>query len=160
MPSDPLFAWFRVALKVCGCDRPLTEASTSPKRSPKTSEAACTEYRADLHAIEFGTCVCGRPKAQHTEEVLSPDKKKASPTKADRLAAAMRRKSFTATCTSYRENLTANTFGICVCGLPRAEHDESALQPARSPRRNSEADLALKRALDANKNNSHRVLPR
>ena len=34
------------------------------------STGACDNYRVNMQAASFGECMCGRPRAEHTEEAL------------------------------------------------------------------------------------------
>ena len=91
--------------------------------------AVCTRYRPNVHA-SFGECVCGRPRADHSEQALRAAGQYASPKTVVRdekkLRERMTRRE-TVECTAYRPNLKGS-FGECVCGAPRAAHSDAALQ--------------------------------
>jgi len=85
------------------------------------------------NSVAFGTCVCGRPRAEHSEAALQATNVsgKMGTTRMDsgEVRAKMVQKEY-AECTNYQVMMGDNSvaFGTCVCGRPRAEHSEAALQ--------------------------------
>ena len=95
----------------------------------KQDMATCTMYKPNLKALAFGECMCGRPRADHTDAALAAGGEDFSPKKVeseDALRERMTRKE-TVECTLYRPNLNALNFGECQCGEPRVAHSSAAL---------------------------------
>lgn len=106
--------------------------------------AGCDHYRVDMTATRFGDCVCGQPKAAHSEAAtvgggpapvgLSTHDKptdlrhpKSGGGRAARLAAQRKHitdkmESTFGACDAYRVDMTATRFGDCKCGYPKAQH--------------------------------------
>jgi len=93
------------------------------------AKASCLEFRVNMDpSLPFGTCMCGRPRAEHTEAALTV-KGGMGTTRAD--SAELRKKMVQrakASCLEFRVNMDPSLpFGTCMCGRPRAEHTEAAL---------------------------------
>jgi hypothetical protein len=148
-----------VAFGTCVCGRPRTEHSEAALAAGATlggkgttrqdsaevrakfvqkEYADCEEYvvLTGDNSAAFGTCVCGRPRAEHSPEALFAGEDKAGK-KGKRISAEVR-KGFvqtaawadrdTCTCKKYEVDLSPGVpFGQCVCGEPKARHDDAAL---------------------------------
>jgi len=95
----------------------------------KKEKQACDEYRIDMQAVNFGDCICGRPKIEHKELALTPMKAspRAMPVDEKELHAKFTHVTKT-DCLRYQVNMNAANFGECVCGRPKAEHTDAALK--------------------------------
>ena len=114
--------------------------------------ADCVHYKPNLNAAAFGECECGRPRAEHSRAALQSGERPTSPTrKLDEAALREQRtRRETVNCLEYQPNLTARTFGECMCGQPRALHTNAALEAgghASTPKRLDEAGLREQMAL-------------
>ena len=89
----------------------------------------CTHYRVNLQSANFGECMCGMPRAAHSEEALteSLEENSGSRKSEEELLAGFKRKT-SVQCTHYRVNLQSANFGECMCGMPKADHSEEALK--------------------------------
>jgi len=89
----------------------------------------CERYAVNLASANFGECQCGEPKARHSPEALASEAAKATRVDSEEARAKMVQKEY-AECTEYQVLMGDNSvaFGTCVCGRPRAEHSEAALQ--------------------------------
>merc|ERR1719159_262948 len=108
-----------------------TRANSAELRAKmvQRAKADCTEFRINMDpSLPFGTCMCGRPRAEHTEAALAV-KGGMGTTRAN--SAELRAKMVQRTkadCTEFRINMDPSLpFGTCMCGRPRAEHTEAAL---------------------------------
>ena len=101
----------------------------SPLRSGK---CACERYQVNMQAVEFGQCVCGEPKANHSAAALAAGEatKVAKVDDAEVRARMVQRQK--ADCLRYEVAMGESGFGTCVCGRPRAEHSEAALAAGAS----------------------------
>jgi len=91
----------------------------------------CARYIVNMESPNFGECMCGQPKANHTAEALSAGEV----TKAARVDSMEVRAKFVqkdkAQCERFEPDLSAEAgFGMCVCGAARADHSEVALAAA------------------------------
>jgi len=96
----------------------------------------CAEFKVNMDpSLPFGTCLCGHPRAEHTDEALHP---KAScgkgTTKRDSVELRSKMKQQEKTdCPEFKVNMDPSAaFGTCHCGHPRAEHTDEALRPKAS----------------------------
>jgi len=93
--------------------------------------ADCAKYRVNLESCNFGECMCGKPKAEHSPEALAKNAiagQQAGTTNRD--AGELRGKMVQrqkVECARYSPNLTSGEFGTCTCGAKRAEHTDAAL---------------------------------
>lgn len=95
--------------------------------------AQCEKYRVNLNSANFGECMCGAPKAEHSPEALAGNaasgKKKAGEFKkrdsADVRAGWVQKEKVE--CLRFEPDLTAGAFGVCVCGAKRSDHTDAAL---------------------------------
>jgi len=99
-------------------------------------KADCTEFRVNMDpSLPFGTCMCGRPRAEHTAAALAA-KSGMGTTRAD--SGELRKKMVQrekADCTEFRVNMDPSLpFGTCMCGRPRAEHTDAALATDAAPK--------------------------
>jgi hypothetical protein len=98
----------------------------------KKEKCSCERYEVNMQSANFGECVCGEAKSEHTAEALAAGEQ----AKAARVDSAEMRSKFvqkeTAACKKYEVLMGDNSvsFGTCVCGRPRAEHSEAALAAA------------------------------
>ena len=76
---------------------------------------ACDDYHVDMSSATFGTCMCGRPKAEHRQGV----RRIGAPTGGGSSKAAQ---AWETKCTGYKINLSAANFGECMCGRPKKDH--------------------------------------
>ena len=134
-----------------------SRADTAWMQTQAKEVAICEVYRPDIRAA-FGECVCGRARAEHSEEALRASTSRdvmgvrtsthgptpisaavycgddASTSHSLGGARAGAPTDYCA-CDRFRPNLHANAFGVCVCGYARAEHSAEALKAAAlSPR--------------------------
>jgi len=110
-----------------------TERSSKELRDEYTRKqyADCAKYTVNLESANFGECICGRPKAEHSPEALAKNAaagKTAGTTRQDsgevRERFAQKEK---VSCTKYEPDLTGGEFGMCKCGAKRADHTDAAL---------------------------------
>jgi len=91
---------------------------------------ACERYVVNMHSANFGECMCGEAKANHSPEALSAGEV----SKATRADSTEVRSKFVrkkkVDCQRYEADINAAAFGMCTCGAPRAEHSEDALKAA------------------------------
>lgn len=89
--------------------------------------AACKAYVVNIEAATFGECMCGRPKAEHSESALSakyqPVSRQSSRAVSDDVAP---QSGTSSACDKYQINLEAASFGECICGFPKSAHNEAA----------------------------------
>ena len=95
--------------------------------------SSCVKYVVNMESANFGECVCGAAKADHTAAALaagSDESRARSPKITDspelRLRFVQRAR---VECEKYVVKMGDNSvaFGTCVCGAPRADHSEAAL---------------------------------
>jgi len=91
---------------------------------------SCERYVVNMQSDNFGECMCGQPKAAHSAAALSAGEV----SKLARVASGDVRAKFVqkqkVECTSFEADMTAEGFGMCTCGAPRADHSEAALAAA------------------------------
>lgn len=92
----------------------------------KSMHTACSNYRVNVAAENFGDCKCGFPKDQHEVAAFQGGSKAAKKKGADELRATFQQKGY-CPCTVYRVNLASANFGECMCGEPKAAHSPEAL---------------------------------
>lgn len=88
----------------------------------------CVRYEINLASPNFGECMCGAAKADHTAAALAAGEGAKAAVVVD--SAEVRARFVQrecAVCDEYRADITAVTLGDCVCGRPRAEHSAAAL---------------------------------
>ena len=95
----------------------------------------CNSYRVSTKAATFGNCVCGWPKAQHSEDALLNNrsgKDSATLTSPGTLQRKFLQKE-KVQCARYEVDLHGADTGSCKhCGMARADHTASALAAADS----------------------------
>ena len=98
-------------------------------RMLQKDKCACERYQVNMASANFGECMCGRPKADHTTAALSAGEKAVAVRVDSADARAKMVKREMADCLCYEVKMGDNSvaFGTCVCGRPRAEHTEAAL---------------------------------
>jgi len=106
------------------------------KTMVQRAKADCREFRVNMDpTLPFGTCMCGRPRAEHTEAALAV-KGGMGTTRAD--SGELRKKMVQRTkadCPVFRLNMDPSVpFGTCMCGRPKAEHTEAALAAEAGPK--------------------------
>jgi len=106
------------------------------KKMVQREMADCLEFRVNMDpSLPFGTCMCGRPRAEHTAAALAV-KGGMGTTRAD--SAELRKKMVQrekADCPVFRLNMDPRVpFGTCMCGRPKAEHTEAALAAEAGPK--------------------------
>lgn len=93
--------------------------------------ADCAVYRVNLASGNFGECMCGRPKAEHSPEALAKNAAAGQTAGTTRRNSGEVRQGFVqkakVTCARYEPDMTAGEFGVCRCGAKRAEHTDAAL---------------------------------
>lgn len=135
------------ALLAGGAGKPSAKRQASAKELPASffekAAAECTRYEVNMKSANFGECVCGWPRAQHSAAALAAASLKEEKTTC--MDAEELRKQFVqkelAACTKYVVNMQAANFGECVCGRPKAEHTAAALggDQAEATRRRSKS---------------------
>ena len=121
----------------------------------KTS-VECTHYRVNLQSANFGECMCGMPKADHSEEALKENSENRATAMTTRRDEVELRKTFVqrekVECAKYEVDMSPGAlYGMCICGKPRAEHTEEALQGSKheAKGRRSEAEVRAQMAARA-----------
>ena len=118
-------------------------------------KASCTMYRVNLLSANFGECMCGLPRASHSDEALkeSAQQKGGAGRTTRRDENELRRKFVqreVVDCTRYEVDMSPGVqYGVCKCGKPRAEHSDRALQgskPELKAKRSEEAVIAQMKA--------------
>lgn len=93
--------------------------------------ANCASYTVNLESANFGECMCGRPKSEHSPEALAKNAAAGQTAGTTRRDSGEMRKNFAqkdkVSCPKYEPNLTGGEFGVCMCGAKRADHTEQAL---------------------------------
>jgi hypothetical protein len=102
-------------------------ANKTVERRASQGGVQCGNYRVDPTAAEFATCLCGHPKAAHQEK--SQNKAEAALQKLQRQNSTnktveRRASQGGAQCGNYRVDAKATEFATCLCGHPKAAHDE------------------------------------
>jgi len=110
--------------------------------------ADCPKYCVNLESGNFGECMCGRPKAEHSPEALAKNAIAGQTAGTTRRDADEVKSKFVqkqkVTCLRYSPNLTAGDFGVCTCGAKRADHTDAALAAdtgAKSAKQQNAADV-------------------
>jgi len=96
----------------------------------------CIKYAPNLTSGEFGVCVCGAKRADHTDVALAADTgaKAAKQQDAADVRAGFVQRSV-ADCAKFVLNMDpAAPFGTCKCGRRRVEHSDSALAAGSAPK--------------------------
>jgi len=100
-------------------------------------KATCTEFKVNMDpSLPFGTCMCGRPRAEHTEAALRGGavSLKLNKTGSAELRAKMVQRE-KVSCAAFRVSMDPSLpFGTCLCGAPRADHTEAALSADAGPK--------------------------
>ena len=112
-------------------------------------KASCTMYRVNLLSPNFGECMCGLPRASHSNEAL-----KENAQQKEGAGRTTRRDKFVqrvfVECSRYEVDMSPGVqYGVCKCGKPRAEHSDRALQgskPELKAKRSEEAVIAQMKA--------------
>lgn len=91
----------------------------------------CKRYRVNLASSNFGECMCGRPKAEHSPEALAENADAGSMAGNTRRDSKELRSTFVqkekADCPKFEPNLETGAYGECKCGRMRADHTDEAL---------------------------------
>ena len=91
----------------------------------------CARFVVDVEASEFGMCICGGHRADHTEEALKPQGSLGTKTDSDRDEALRLRMTGRerVDCSLYEVDVSPDVpFGTCrACGFRRAQHSPEAL---------------------------------
>ena len=112
-------------------------------------------YRVNLLSPNFGECMCGLPRASHSDEALkeSAQQKGGAGRTTRRDENELRRKFVqreVVDCTRYEVDMSPGVqYGVCKCGKPRAEHSDRALQgskPGLKAKRSEEDVIAQMKA--------------
>ena len=118
-------------------------------------KASCTMYRVNLLSPNFGECMCGLPRASHSNEALKENaQQKEGAGRTTRRDENELRRKFSqrefVECTRYEVDMSPGVqYGVCKCGKPRAEHSDRALQgskPELKAKRSEEAVIAQMKA--------------
>ena len=116
-----------IALKACA------SAKFNPLASPELRKAfvqreraPCVKYVVNLEGRVQGECMCGRPRAEHTQDALAGDVARSSLLSSPELREKFVKKEL-ADCIQYVVNMQSSRFGECICGRLRAEHTRAAL---------------------------------
>ena len=101
-------------------------------RFVKKAYCPCTAYRVNLQSENFGECMCGEPKDDHSPEALAAETSKGK-TNVD--SAEVRSRFVTKTraeCDKFEPDMSDGVpFGTCKnCGEHRSNHSEAALSAA------------------------------
>ena len=116
------------------------------ERMTKRETVDCNHYRPNLKALNFGECMCGKPRGEHTDLALIAGGVRTSPKAVDEDALRERMtKRETVDCNHYRPNMEAAAFGECVCGQPRAAHSSAALAGSASGSGSASASTEVKK---------------
>ena len=96
-------------------------------------KASCTMYRVNLLSASFGECLCGLPKASHSDEALKQNAENGGTGMTTRRDEKELRSKFVqreyVECANYEVDMGPGVqYGMCKCGAPRAEHSNAALQ--------------------------------
>jgi len=125
---------------------PVPQFRAAPIARAASGGAACDNYQLDMTGTSFGICVCGQPRSAHTGRrpgagapasnfgarrefnqfqapalVPAAIPKVSIPDFSNVAAAATSGSS--GPCDNYRLDMTGSSFGVCVCGYSRAEHN-------------------------------------
>lgn len=131
----------------CGFPKDMHEAAAfasgaKAKKADRTSKelrdemtqvqyANCAKYTVNLQSSNFGECICGRPKAEHSPEALAKNATAGQTAGTTRRDSGEVRSKFAqkekVTCPKYVPDMTAGEFGVCTCGAKRADHTDAAL---------------------------------
>ena len=118
-------------------------------------KASCTMYCVNLLSASFGECLCGLPKAGHSDEALKQNaQQKGGAGRTTRRDENELRSKFVqreyVECTNYEVDMAPGVqYGMCRCGKPRAEHSNRALQggkPELKAKRTNEDVIAQMKA--------------
>lgn len=101
-------------------------------RFVKKAYCPCTAYRVNLESENFGECMCGEAKENHSPEALNAEKSRG---KTDVDSAEVRNRFVQKTradCSLFEPDMRASVpFGTCKnCGQHRSEHADVALEAA------------------------------
>jgi len=111
---------------------PLTKRTSVELRATfvQKQHTGCAKYQVNLQSANFGECICGIAKADHTPEALAvggADARQKGRVSDEEVRVRMLQKEH-ASCVKYEADVAAAGFGTCLCGRPRAEHSPMALQ--------------------------------
>lgn len=136
--GDCICGWPKAAHSAAALD---SKAATGKRRDSKELKARqikkdiadCEKYVINMEAATFGDCICGRPKADHSDAALG------TKSGLKRVDSGELRKKFVqkemADCKVYRVNMESANFGECICGQPKAEHTDEALKASEATRK-------------------------
>ena len=118
-------------------------------------KASCAMYRVNLQSASFGECLCGLPKASHSDEAQKQNaQQKGGAGRTTRRDESELRSTFVqreyVECAHYEVDMAPGVqYGMCRCGKPRAEHSNRALQggkPELKAKRTNEDVIAQMKA--------------
>ena len=137
---------FEVNPDASGEVRPTSESRRRSQRETEDElrarltykeKASCTMYRVNLLSANFGECLCGLPRASHSDEALKENaQQKGGAGRTTRRDENELRRKFVqrefVECTHYEVDMSPGVqYGVCKCGKPRAEHRDRALQGSK-----------------------------
>ena len=110
-------------------------ANKTVERRASQGGAQCGNYRVDPTATEFATCLCGHSKAAHEKQVQNKAEaalEKLNAKNAANKTVERRASQGGAQCGNYRVDPTATEFATCLCGHPKAAHEEQLQNKAEA----------------------------
>uniref|UniRef100_A0A7S0QA62 Uncharacterized protein n=1 Tax=Coccolithus braarudii TaxID=221442 RepID=A0A7S0QA62_9EUKA len=122
----------------------VVRGKSGRKVVPPLKQAPCNRYRVNVSAENFGDCLCGWPKANHSEVAFRSENAKGKRVDSFELRSKMEKKEKQA-CEEYRVNMAATNFGDCMCGRPRSEHTDIALTPVTPQKATTVDDKELRK---------------
>ena len=115
-------------------------------RFTQKEKASCLMYRVNLQSASFGECLCGLPKASHSDEALKQNAEKRHSTgmttrrDENELRSKFVQREY-AECANYEIDMAPGVqYGMCRCGKPRAEHSARALQGGKHEFKSKRSD--------------------
>eukprot|EP00947_MAST-08B_sp_MAST-8B-sp1_P002050 g2050.t1 len=118
--------------------RAALEQGRRPSVDRTKGDTPCQQYKADVTASEFGICECGFSKEEHEAKAVNKvaEALQSLQSGARKGAEALERdevcRPSNGPCASFKADLTAADFGICVCGFDRAAHREAEEEAAKA----------------------------
>jgi hypothetical protein len=109
----------------------LINSNELRSRFVQKTKAACEKYEVNMQSINFGECICGLPRGEHSALALLAGGIKKDAGMGQVESAELRGRfvqKMYAPCTKYVVDMGASAVGMCVCGEPRANHSPSALK--------------------------------
>jgi len=106
-------------------------------------------------AQTFGTCKCGYAKADHSAAALAGRSSESTRVKGSS-GLQVEDNNEKVDCPLYEVNTTAEPFGQCKCGAPKAKHTEAALQLSGGSNSNSNIRLSRRSQAESGNNEAER----